>query len=401
MMQVKVYINAYQKRHFVGMLAQRDTLLFEYASSFLKTGIELSPFMLPLKTGIYEDTKQTFDGLFGLFNDSLPDGWGCLLLDRYLQKQGLSYYAINPLHRLSLIGTEAMGALEYEPTQTPEDKWLDILHLDALATGADNIIQGESSELLERLRRLNGSAAGARPKMVALVSDDYQRITSGRMAVDGYNPWIIKFSSKMDNPNLGALEYIYSIMAKQAGVDMPDTYLFPSKHSTGHFGVRRFDRDGKNKIHIHSACGLLHASHRIPTLDYENLIRLTAHLTQDMREVEKMVRLMIFNVKAGNRDDHTKNFSFMMTPEYRWKMTPAFDITPSAGINGEQTATVNGKGRFISDSDLLMVGKLGGVSEAKIKRMIDAVETALAEYPQLLKTYGIKNAPPLPKHEKR
>ncbi len=396
MMQVKVYLNAYQKRLFVGMLEQRDTLLFEYAPSFLDSGIELSPFMLPLKAGIYQDKHQTFDGLFGLFNDSLPDGWGCLLLDRYLQKQGLSYYAINPLHRLSIIGTQAMGALEYEPTQTPEDKWTDILHLDSLSLGANEIIQGESSELLERLRRLNGSAAGARPKIVALVSNDYKQIISGRMAVDGYNPWIIKFSSATDNPNLGALEYIYSLMAKQAGIDMPDTYLFPSKHSSGHFGVCRFDRDGVNKIHIHSACGLLHASHRIPTLDYENLIRLTAHLTHDMREVEKMVRLMIFNVKSGNRDDHTKNFSYMMTTDYRWKMSPAFDLTPSAGINGEQTATVNGKGINITNDDLIKVGQLGGVAKGRILEMIDAVETALATYPSLLKTYGIKHAPKLP-----
>ena len=125
MIQVKVYLNAYQKRQFVGILEQRDQLLFEYAPEFLKTGIELSPFMLPLKSGVFVDRERTFDGLFGLFNDSLPDGWGCLLLDRYLQKQGLSYYAITPLHRLSLIANHAMGALEYEPTQSNEDKWAD------------------------------------------------------------------------------------------------------------------------------------------------------------------------------------------------------------------------------------------------------------------------------------
>lgn len=397
MMQVKVYLNAYQKRLFVGILVLKEQIMFEYAPEFLKTGIELSPLMLPLKAGVNIDKHQSFDGLFGLFNDSLPDGWGCLLLDRYLQKQGLSYYAINPLHRLSIIGTEAMGALEYEPTQTPDDKWMDTLHLDALSSGADDIIQGESSELLERLRRLNGSAAGARPKIVALVSDDHSQIINGRMAVDGYNPWIIKFSSKVDNMHLGALEYIYSVMAKKAGVEMPETYLFPSKNSSGHFGVRRFDREGANKIHVHSACGLLHASHRIPTLDYENLIRLTAHLTRDMREVEKMVRLMIFNVKSGNRDDHTKNFAFMMTADYQWRMTPAFDITPSAGINGEQTATVNGKGRFITNPDLIKTARIGGLSDAKVKQMIDEVETALADYPHLLKTYRIRNAPPLPK----
>lgn len=393
MLRLSVYLNAYQKRHFVGVLELRDTILFEYAPAFLKTGIELSPFMLPLRAGVFADKDATFDGLFGLFNDSLPDGWGCLLLDRYLQKQGLSYYAINPLHRLSIIGSQAMGALEYEPVQTPEDKWADVLHLDILSKGAAEIIQGTGSDLLDRLKGLNGSAAGARPKIVALVSKDYKTIMSGRMAMEGFTPWIIKFSSKSDSPELGALEYIYSLMAKKAGIDMPDTHLFESKECAGHFGVARFDRDGRNKVHIHSACGLLHASHRMPTLDYENLMRLTAHLTHDMREVEKMVRLMIFNVKAGNKDDHTKNFAFMMTEQYRWKMTPAFDITPSAGMNGEQTAMVNGKGRHILNEDLIMVAKMAGVAESKTRQMIEETESALSEFPRLLKEYDIQTAP--------
>ena len=106
-MRLHVYLNAYQKRQFVGILEGKDKILFEYAPSFIKTGINLSPFMLPLKSGVFYDKKQTFDGLFGLFNDSLPDGWGCLLLDRYLQKQGLSYYDITPLHRLSIVGKES------------------------------------------------------------------------------------------------------------------------------------------------------------------------------------------------------------------------------------------------------------------------------------------------------
>ena len=115
MLKLKVFFNAYQKKIFVGILEQRDTILFEYAPSFLKLGISLSPFMLPLQAGVFEDKKQTFDGLFGLFNDSLPDGWGCLLLDRYLQKHGLSYYQITPLHRLSIIGAQAPGQRLHYP----------------------------------------------------------------------------------------------------------------------------------------------------------------------------------------------------------------------------------------------------------------------------------------------
>lgn len=390
MIKLKVFLNAYQNRIFVGILEQRDAILFEYAPSFLKLGINLSPFMLPLQAGIFEDKKQTFDGLFGLFNDSLPDGWGCLLLDRYLQKHGLSYYQITPLHRLSIIGAQAPGALEYEPERTPNEPDYEELKLDVLSAGADKIIQGESSEFLEHLRSLNGSTAGARPKITALVSKDFKTIKSGRECINDFTPWIIKFSSDSDDRNLGALEYIYSLMAKEAGIEMPPTHLFPSKNSAGHFATQRFDRNGINKIHVHSACGLLHASHRIPTLDYENLIRLASHLTHDEREVEKMVRLMIFNVKSGNKDDHTKNFAFMMTKDHQWKMTPAFDITPSAGINGEQTAMVNGKGRHILNEDLIQTAKISGLSLTKIKEILEQVEAALSKYPSYLKEYNIQ-----------
>ncbi|MBO7243663.1 MAG: type II toxin-antitoxin system HipA family toxin [Alphaproteobacteria bacterium] len=386
-MRLNVYLNAYQKRQFVGVLEGKDEILFEYAPSFLKTGINLSPFMLPLKSGIFFDKKQTFEGLFGLFNDSLPDGWGCLLLDRYLQKQGLSYYDITPLHRLSIVGKESLGALEYEPKEMPNEPLLEEIELDELSFGAHQILEGASSDWLDYLKSLNGSTAGARPKITAQVSDDFKTIRTGREYQKGFSQWIIKFSSDTDERNLGALEYIYSLMAKKAGIDMPDTYLFPSKNSAGHFAVKRFDRQGKNKIHVHSACGLLHASHRIPTLDYENLIRLTSHLTHDEREVEKMVRLMIFNVKSGNKDDHTKNFAYMMTKNYEWKMTPAFDITPSNGINGEQTAMVNGKGRKILNEDLIEVAKISGLSLVKIKQILQEVEESLSFYPILLREF--------------
>ena len=162
-----------------------------------------------------------------------------------------------------------------------------------------------------------------------------------------------------------------------AGLDMPETRLFPSKEGAGYFGIKRFDRRDGLKIHTHTACGLLHASHRFPSLDYENLIRLTASLTQDKRDVERMVRLMIFNVKAGNQDDHSKNFSFCMDAEHRWHLSPAYDLTPCTGINGEHCSTVNGKGRGITDADLIKAAAVGGIGSKKVKEMIDQVVEAL------------------------
>ena len=176
-MRLNVFLNAYGKRHFVGILEeQAPRIFFEYSPEFIASGINLSPFMLPLKSQIFEDTKQTFDGLFGVFNDSLPDGWGCLLLDRQLQKKGLSLQQITPLQRLSMIGLNAMGALEYEPITENDSEFVGNIELDSLCLEANHILSGKSSEVLDKLLTLNGSSGGARPKIVALVSDDKQNL---------------------------------------------------------------------------------------------------------------------------------------------------------------------------------------------------------------------------------
>ena len=380
-MKLKVFLNMYGIRQEVGMLLQdKQRIFFEYSPDFPKSGIELSPFKLPLKSGVFEEKSHVFDGLFGLFNDSLPDGWGCLLLDRKLRKLGKFYAEITPLDRLSLIGANPMGALEYEPAAGDSDLYGDI-ELDSLSGEVDRILDGEESLVLDELLKLNGSSGGARPKIVARVSSDRKQIIHGGKSVpDGFTPWIIKFSEKHDPQNSGELEYRYSLAAKAAGITMPETHLFPLKDGRGCFGVQRFDRTPEGKVHIHTACGLLHASHRFASLDYENLLKLTWILTRNHADVVEMVRRMIFNIKSGNKDDHSKNFSFLLNSRYQWQLAPAYDLTPSAGINGEQTCMVNGKGRNITDADLIKTAATANVSEVETKALIDQVNTALREY---------------------
>ena len=380
-MKLKVFLNMYGIRQEVGMLLQdKQRIFFEYFPDFLKSGIELSPFKLPLKAGVFEEKSRIFDGLFGLFNDSLPDGWGCLLLDRKLRKLGKSYAEITPLDRLSLIGANPMGALEYEPATGDSDLYGDI-ELDSLSGEVDRILDGEESLVLDELLKLNGSSGGVRPKIVACVSSDRKQIIHGGKSVpDGFTPWIIKFSEKHDPQSSGELEYRYSLAAKAAGITMPETHLFPLKDGRGCFGVQRFDRTPMGKVHIHTACGLLHASHRFASLDYENLLKLTWILTRNHADVVEMARRMIFNVKSGNKDDHSKNFSFLLNERNQWQLAPAYDLTPSAGINGEQTCMVNGKGRNITDADLIKTAATANISEVEAKALIDQITTALREY---------------------
>ena len=371
----------YGCRQEVGLLHQdKQRIFFEYAPEFLKSGIELSPFKLPLKAGVFEEKAHVFDGLFGLFNDSLPDGWGCLLLDRKLRKLGKYYAEITPLDRLSLIGANPMGALEYEPAAEDSDLYGDI-ELDSLSGEVDRILEGEESLVLDELLKLNGSSGGARPKIVAYVSSDRKQIIHGGKSVpDGFTPWIIKFSEKHDPQTSGELEHRYSLAAKAAGITMPETHLFPLKDGRGCFGVQRFDRTPKGKVHTHTACGLLHASHRFASLDYENLLKLTWILTRNHADVVEMVRRMIFNVKSSNKDDHSKNFSFLLNEQLQWQLAPAYDLTPSTGINGEQTCMVNGKGRNITDADLIKTAATANISEAETKALIAQVNSALTQY---------------------
>ena len=403
-MKVKVYLNSYNKKQFVGLLHEdeKKRIYFEYNADFIKSGIELSPFKLPLQSGIFEDKDYTFNGLYGLFNDSLPDGWGCLLIDKALKKErGLSYAAITPLTRLSYAGITGMGALEYEPIYDEISYTESALNLDTLAHEIQNIIAELPSSKLDELITLNASANGARPKILVNVSHDKKNIISGmqsknlKFSSTPYNtcsPWIIKFSAENDSKNhsknLGIEEYVYSLMAKKAGIEMPETYLFPSKKCAGYFGVKRFDRIGQEKIHIHSACGLLHASHRYSSIDYETLLKLTWTLTKNKEDLLKVFRLMIFNVKSCNKDDHTKNFSFLLDRNNTWHFAPAYDITPTLGRNNEQTLAVNGKGIDITKEDFIQVGEKFSIERKNTLEIIEEIDVSLAEYQKLLKEYS-------------
>lgn len=165
---------------------------------------------------------------------------------------------------------------------------------------------------------------------------------------------------------------------------MPETALFPGRDGAAYFGVRRFDREDGGKVHVHTACGLLHASHRYASLDYENLFRLGKSLTRNPEDVEKLVRLMAFNVRLGNQDDHSKNFSFLLDAKGRWRLAPAYDLTPSRGVGGEQTCMVNGKGRDITDKDMIAAASVVDVPARTVKAILEQVGEAVAALPAIL-----------------
>ena len=377
----------------VGRLAIHDSIIyFEYDQVFLEKNLEISPLKLPLQPGVIELPKNPFEGLPGIFNDSLPDGWGRLLFDRFLLSKGISISDISALDRLAYVGLNGLGALVYEPDQSL-NTYHEEIDLDILAAQTQEVLQGHSEEVLKELLALNGSSAGARPKALIGVDPNKNNIIYGSEQLKtGFEHWIVKFPNSLDGMDSGAVEYVYSLMAKDAGIEMPTTHLFPSQKGNGYFAVQRFDRDTDKRYHMHTASGLLHNNFRFPSLDYEDLITLTNFITKDIREVEKIFRLAVFNVMSHNRDDHSKNFSFLMNENGKWALSPAYDLTFSSGPGGEQSTMVLGEGRNITTKHLRKLGLEAKLPKGLVEDIIEQTHDALSKWIILSKNFEISKA---------
>lgn len=388
--EIKVGINFGDKILPVGRLAINNRqIYFQYHDSFLEQNLNISPFHLPLKSGLRSFDFNLFEGLPGVFNDSLPDGWGRLLFDRFARSRFILPAEISPLDRLAHVGLNCLGALTYEPDFSSNEN-SDIINLDKLANQAQEVLNGESFEVLQDLLALNGSSAGARPKALIGLNSDRKKIVHGIHDLpEGYLPWIVKFCNAQDGSDAGAIEYVYGLMAKKAGIEMPDINLFSAKKGAGYFAVKRFDRNGKERFHMHSACGLLNSDFRVPSLDYEDLILLTSALTRDAREIEKLYRLAVFNILAHNRDDHSKNFSFLMNQKGDWKLSPSYDLTFSSGPRGEQSTMIMGEARNPNVNHLVKLGEKNKITKKRITEIIDQTQSALASWKVLASEYGV------------
>ena len=316
-----------------------QTCAFEYTSDWLQDGFSISPFELPLTSGLKIAPFKPFDGHFGVFADSLPDGWGQLILHRHLAQQGINSFSLSPLQQLCLVGSNGRGALEYRPDESIRNtqEYLDLAQIAAESFAIledDNYTGQYISELVQR----GGSPGGARPKIF--------------LKQDG-DEWLVKFRAKGDKKSVGKDEYQYSLLAKQCGIEMPETRLFENQF----FGVKRFDRIGDSKLHVVSASGLLQADYQIPCIDYYHLFNISARLSHSMEELWKIYRLMCFNVIIGNRDDHARNFAFIYDKE--WRFAPAYDLLP-CGISGDyHTTSVNDNPLPQRDDCIRLAEKIG------------------------------------------
>lgn len=368
-----------------------NTVYFEYAPEFLSSPLWLSPFKLPPEPGLFEHKDRSFGPLFGLFDDSLPDGWGLMLMDRFFRKKGAHPDRISVLDRLAFLGNTTMGALTYEPALPHEQEHTENFDLHLLAEQSRQIFEGRTDTVLPQLMRAGGSPGGARPKILAGINGD--RIISGETDLpDGFQHWIIKFNAGNDLPGAGAVEYAYSLMARAAGIDMPETRIFSTTSGDRFFGIKRFDRADNQRYHVHTLGNLLHINFRIPSFDYGDFLKVVKVLTRNHEDLLRGFTRMIFNVLSNNRDDHVKNFAFMMDRNDTWTLTPAYDLTFSPGPGGEHSMTLAGEGRTPGKKEIRQLGRQAGLSDNEMTQCLEQALDAVSRWPEYADTAGVPSS---------
>jgi len=377
------------QKHEVGELVlSENKIYFRYNSDFLYTGLNLSPIKLPFNGEINSTNKEPFDGLYGMFNDSLPDGWGRLLLDRTLSSKGINVTRITPIDRLAYVGSGGMGSLIYHPKIEGNQDLSDKIELDIIANEMNRILQGTSSDIIEELFVLGGSSGGARPKIFVGYNPTSKEIIHGvEVLPDGFENWIIKFPSSSDNPEIAKIEYAYHKMAIKAGIEMSECKLFEGKSGQTYFGTKRFDRIENKRLHVHTASGLMHDNFRASTMDYGHLMDCAFRLEKHVNAYEKVFRLAAFNVFSHNRDDHSKNFSFLMNAKAEWQFAPAYDLTFSYSNYGFHSTMVAGESQNPGRKELMKLATHFGVKNAKA--IIEQVQDALDTWEETAKECGV------------
>ena len=339
---------------------------FEYDVSWLVRGFSISPLELPLKPGLFIADSHPLQGDFGIFGDSLPDGYGRYLLHKVLLKEGIDDSRLSTLDRLSIVGNGGMGALTYEPAavigEEEEMPDFDLLQEKALA-----VLKEQQDSDAGLLLYRSGNSGGCRPKAVFS---------------DGEGHWLVKFRHTYDPKDMGEQEFRYNEVARKCGIDVPDFRLINGRY----FASRRFDiTEEGERIHVATAGGLLCIPLSALVLDYSNLLTLTRFLTQNPKDVEEMYRRMVFNYLMDNKDDHCKNFSFLVRRDvhgaWQWHLAPAYDLTRcSDGYNGQHATSVNGTGTPAL-KDFLAAGEKIGMPEQRCRDIFREVRENCGDLP--------------------
>ena len=383
---------------------------FEYDASFASRGLEPSPLMMPVREGrVYSFAdlgRETFKGLPGMLADSLPDTYGRALFDRWLALTGRT--SSNPIETLCFLGKRCMGALEFEPA-------IDIAYdpnarfeIDSLVSVASDALAEKSSfgvnlnddkkAAIAEILRLGTSAGGQRAKAIIAYNKVTGEVRSGQVeAPAGFDYYLIKLDGVSatagfkETGNYGRLEYSFYKLAKACGIDMMECSLI-EENGRAHFLTKRFDRMNGKKVHMQTLCGIAHFDYRMHrAYSYEQAFNVMRALRLPYSAAQELFRRMVFNVVVRNQDDHTKNISFLMDENGRWRLSPAYDMGYAFNPNGGWTAThqmsVNGKFDDITREDLLAFARQNNIKEAPL--IIDEICETASHWVELALECGV------------
>ncbi len=400
----------------VGYLHQDDNGMvgFQYDEEFLKSNIEISPVKMPLSTATYifpALPEQTFHGLPGMVADSLPDKFGNIVINRYLESQGRTADSLSVIEKLCYTGKRGMGALEYEPSQelTTMNETVD---LDALTKLASEILSEKeqihiekNDNLMAQLMECGSSVGGARAKTLIAWNPETNDIRSGQInAGKEYEYWLLKFDniknnkdkdSRPDDGEYTKVEYAYYLMALDAGIEMSECRLY-KENGSAHFMTKRFDRKGVKgeKLHMQSLCALAHIDFNSPRVySYEEAFAVMKQLKLPYSDFVQLFRRMVFNEYAKNYDDHTKNISFLMDKKGTWSLAPAYDMTfsfrkDSIWVSAHQML-INGKSDNITEDDILKVAGKVGIKKSDAIKIMEQVKTSVSKWADFAAEAGI------------
>jgi serine/threonine-protein kinase HipA len=397
MKALNVYYQGSTKPMLFGRLAvDGRKIQFEKDADFSLVERNLSPFNIKDIQTLQAGQPTPFKGLHGVFNDSLPDGWGMRLMNSEFAKSGMSEQEITPLTRLAYMGDRTMGALTYEPdidkyAELEKGKQVDLI---AMANNAIEVYRGETEEVINELRVNGGSPGGARPKVaIGLDIRNGMAISGADELPPNFEHWIVKFptSKNPEDRYEGVIEYVFSAAARKCNIPFPETTLIRSENTLGYFAIKRFDRNHNQRIHMHSLSGLGYIDIRSDHVEYHSLIGVTKDITKNQKFSLQIFKQMVFNIIAGNRDDHAKNFSFLMSDDGVWSLSPAYDINFHEGINGHHSIYVNGEGLNITLKDVEAVGEKANLKKSEIKHIIDEIADVLSHWEDDAKSQGVPN----------
>ena len=383
---------------------------FEYDRRFVGKGLEPSPLMMPVQEGrVYSFAglnRDTYMGLPGMLADSLPDTYGRALFDRWLALTGR--ISGNPVESLCFLGKRCMGALEFEPAIEQAYDPNQRFEINALVDVAREAMTQKSSfganltndakSAIAAILRLGTSAGGQRAKAIIAYNKATGEVRSGQVeAPEGFDYYLIKLDGVSasagfrETENYGRLEYSFYRLARLCGIEMTECSLI-EENGRAHFLTKRFDRAHGRKLHMQTLCGLAHYDYQLKRgYSYEQAFNVMRALHLSYSEAKEMFRRMVFNVAVRNQDDHTKNISFLMGEDGKWRLSPAYDLgyayNPNGGWTSMHQMSVNGKFEGITRTDLYSFALANNIKDAI--EVINEVADSVAQWPRIALECGV------------